>query len=125
MFLHVCVCPQGGYLGRYPSGTRYTPKTRYTSRTRYTPWDQVHSPRTRYTSRTRYTPWDQVHSPRTRYTSPNQVHPIDQVHPRGPDTPPGLGTPPRRLLSQTVRILLECILVCSFLHHDESVLFRR
>ena len=25
MFLHVSVCPQGEYLGRYPPGTRYTP----------------------------------------------------------------------------------------------------
>ena len=88
MFLHVCVCPQGGeYLGRYPPGTRYTP------------------PGTRYTPRgTRYTPWDQVHPP-TRYT------PL--VHSLGPGSPPrATVTPsPRRLLLRTVRILLECILV--------------
>ena len=32
MFLHVCVCPQGGVPGNVPRGTRYTPR------------DQVHPP---------------------------------------------------------------------------------
>ena len=74
MFLHVCVCPRGEYLGRYPPGTRCTP------RTKYTPQDQVHPTG----PGTPPTPWDQV--PPSR----------DQVHyPPGPGTPLGPGTTPR------------------------------
>ena len=44
--------------------------------------------------------------PRSRHS------PKDQAPPPGPDHPPGTDTPPSRwLLLQTVRILLECILV--------------
>ena len=96
MFVH-----RGEYLGRSPR-------------------DQVHRPESgtppgRYT-----TPPDQVH-PQEPGTPPGQVHhpPRGQVHPRtryllGP------GTPPREqcMLGDTsnkpaVRILLECILVCT------------
>ena len=46
MFLHVCVCPQGGVPGQVPPqrpGAPPPPGTRYTIR------DQVHPPGTRYT----------------------------------------------------------------------------
>ena len=62
MFLQVSVCPQEGYLTRYP-------------RTRYTAPPGPGSP-----PGTRYTPRDQVHSQ-------DQVHPREQVHPPGPGTP--------------------------------------
>ena len=73
-----------------------------------TPQDQVHPPgpdtppRTWYTPGTRYTP------PGPGTTLQDQV----QLSPPRPGTPPGTRyTPPRPLLLQTVRILLECILV--------------
>ena len=78
MFLHVCVCPQWGDLGRCPPpGIRCTPQ------------DQVHPPGLGAPPGpgtppgTRYTPRDQVHPP-----GPG-TPPRDQVHPLGPGTPPG------------------------------------
>ena len=98
VFTGVCLSTGGGVHDQvHPPGTRYTPR------------DQVHPPGTRYT------PWDQVHPP-----PPDQVHPPgpgappwDQVHPPGPGTPPWdqVHPPEIRPLLQTVRILLECILV--------------
>ena len=96
MFLHVSVCPQGEYLGRYPPGTRYTPSPLGPGtppRPGTHPQHQVHPhPRTEVHPPSH--PRGQVHSSGTRYT-PRR----DQVPPR------------RRLLLRTVRILLECILV--------------
>ena len=43
-------------------------------------------------------------------------------HPQGPDTPRNQAPPPpasRRLLLRTVRILLECNLVCLFLYRQK------
>ena len=54
MFLHVCVCPQGGSTW---AGIPPEPGT--------PPEDQVHPPGTRYSRR------DQVHPPGTRYTPPH------------------------------------------------------
>ena len=76
MFLHVSVCSQGQYLGRY-----HSPGPRYTSP------DQVHPPGTRYTPWTKYTPWEQVHTPGTRYTPGPGAHPPEPGTPPGPDTP--------------------------------------
>ena len=76
MFLHVTVCSQGQYLGRY-----HSPGPRYTSP------DQVHPPGTRYTPWTKYTPWEQVHTPGTRYTPGPGAHPPEPGTTPGPDTP--------------------------------------
>ena len=100
----------GGYLTRYPPGTRYTPPGPGTSppgpgtppRDQVLPQDQV-PPGTRYTPPGPGTPpQDQVHHPPGPGTPPwNQVPPRpgtppwDQVHPPGPGTPPlGPGIPP-------------------------------
>ena len=97
MFLHLSVhlsfCSQGGVPGQVPP----------------TPREQVHTPR-------------QVHP--QAGTPPQQVHP-QQVHPLA-GTPPGRYTPGqvhspgRRLLLQTVRILLECILVSNVFSFTEK-----
>ena len=75
--------------------------------------DQVHTPR------------DQVH-PQIRHPpgpgAPQSRHPPGTSYTPRPGTPLGPGTPPRdqvpppeiRPLLRTVRILLECILVCNF-----------
>ena len=87
VFTPVCqsFCLQGEYLGRYtPQG-------------RYTPW--AGNPQWADTPPRAGTPPGQVHA--GRYT-PRQVHPSGQVH------------PPQRSLQRTVRILLECFLVCRF-----------
>ena len=133
---YICLsfCLQGGYLGRYPPGTRYTPQdqvhpqagtapwTRYTPRAG-TPPNQVHF-QDQVHPQTRYTPWDQVHPlpdqvyPLARYTCQTRYTPQDQVHPcgtrytpRGPGRPGTHPPPSRQLLLQTVCILQECILV--------------
>ena len=135
MFLQVCVIlfTGGEYLTRYPPGpgtppkdqvhplTRYIPQTRYTPWTRYTPLPRPGTPPRDQVN----PPWDQVHPPR------DQVHPLDQVHPPTrytprdqedsprPSAPPGPGTPPRdqgdTIYAWAVRILLECILVVTFI----------
>ena len=142
MFLHMSVCPQGEYLGRYPPGPG-TP-----------PWGQVHPPGpgthplgTRYTPLwtrcplgTRYTTLLRTRcprgpgtppSPRTRYTTPAPGTPPAPGNPPRHQVPLGPGTHPlwdqvhpprtsyttphprRQLLLRTVCILLECILVLS------------
>ena len=65
------------------------------------------------------------------YTPPGR-HPLADIHPRANtpwvDTPPA-DNPPRRSLQPTVRILLECILVCvcaclyllRFLNHGHNI----
>ena len=55
MFLQTSVCPQGGYLTRYPPDQVH-PLEPGTS-----PWDQVHAPGPGTPPGTRYTPQDQVH----------------------------------------------------------------
>ena len=62
------------------------------------PW-QVHPPGREHPPPRAGTTPGQVHA--GRYT-PRQVHPSGQVH------------PPQRSLQRTVRILLECFLVCRF-----------
>ena len=104
VFTGVCLSTGGGggeYLTRYTCPGADTP-----------PPDQVHPlgpgapptrtrcthppPGTRYTSPgTRCTPWDQVHPPGPGTPPWDQVHPPDEIRP----------------LLQTVRILLESILV--------------
>ena len=71
----------------------------------------------------------------SRYSLPDQVHPLgpgipfwepgtppwDQVHPNGTRYPSGPGTPDsRRLLLRTVRILLECTLVCESIYQQQD-----
>ena len=83
MFLHVCVCPQGGggLPRQVPPRTRYTPLGPGTPpRTRYTPQDQV-PPRPGTHPRTRYTPRNQLHPPGSGTPPPDQVPPRDQVSP--------------------------------------------
>ena len=125
IFLHVCVCLQGGVPGQVPPWDKVPPRDQVHPQGPGTPqdqvhppgpgtppWDQVHPPRTRDTPQTRYTllrpgtptrdqvpPWDQVHPPGTRYTPLGPGTPQDQVHPHppGPGTPPppGPGAPPQ------------------------------
>ena len=76
MFLHVCVCPQGEYLARYPPGPGTLPWDQiHTPEPGTLPWDQVPS-KTRHTPGTRYAP-GQVHPPGTRYIPRNRYPPGD------------------------------------------------
>ena len=98
MFLHLSVSHSVHRGGVCLSACWDTPPGRYTPLGRYTPW-QVHPPG-RYTPLGRYTPW--------------------QLHPWA-DTPPGQVHPPRQSPQRTVRILLECFLVCNFFHRLEFI----
>ena len=80
MFLHVSICPQGEYLGRYPLLGRYTPLGRYPRQVH--PPGQVHPQAC--TPPGQVPPW-QVHPP--GQVTPGQVHSW-QVHPLA-GTPPG------------------------------------
>ena len=113
VFTPVCqsFCSQGGLpqctLGYHHPPGAYTPGPG-------TRWDQAplqtrHPPRPG-TPRTR-TPCSGPGTPCLGPgTPPRTRHPRYQAHPPGPGTPPS-----RRLLLRTVRILLECILVCYIL----------
>ena len=68
--------------------------------------------------------WDQVPHPLGPGTPPGTRYtPLDRVYPPGPGTPPGTRyTPRRRLLLQTVRILLEWfLLVTEFAEFSENI----
>ena len=123
IFLHACVCPQGGKgvclsacCDAHPPWTRPAPPQEQTPHPReQTPPDQAHSP-WEQTPRTRHPPgadppWSR-HPPGTRHTPweqtpPGPGTPPDQAH---PPTPPGSRLQ-HMVNEQPVRILLECILV--------------
>ena len=102
MFLHVCVCPQGGRV----SASVHAGMTDPPEPGRHPPRPGRAPPGPGRPPRPGRTPPDQAEPPRTRQNPPRPGR-----HPPGPGRPPPGSRLQHTVYERPVRILLECILV--------------